>query len=151
MTDVKAYADQLRQHAEHFQQRDWDYTRDTGDLAAIRYNRPEDSLLGRLKGAAGWLFRGQPEFAKGWGPNRFSMALYALRRDRHLPDGTLSGGSIITFWEEDGEYLQYVQPSVGSIIADWMDAEPDNPHAIRVADEMKRINDRYGDRLKETA
>lgn len=144
---VHAMADQLRQYATHFAPRDWDYSRDLGDLASLRYSQSEDTLRGRLRTAARWLFRRTPEWSKGWGPNRFQMAAHVLRRDDHLPDGVLDGGSIITHWEETGEYLQYVQPSVGAMLADWMDDDCDSPHAHRIAAEMKRINDRYGERV----
>ncbi len=112
--DVHDYADQLRQYATHFAPRDWNYTRNTGKLEAIRYSYAEDLFWGRVRCAIHWLVRKQPEFAKGWGPNRFQMARHALHRNEHMPDGVLNGGSIITHWEEDGEYLQYVQPTVGA-------------------------------------
>ena len=147
---VSAYADQLRQFAGHFALRDWEYTRNTGDLHSVRYDLPEDSPLGRLRRALGWLLKPQPAFAKGWGPNRFYMFAHVIKRDRHLPDGMLDGGGILTFWEETGEYLQYVQPSVGLLLADWMDAEPDSPHAQKVAAEMKRIYDGYCERIDAT-
>lgn len=147
MTDVRAWADQLRQYAEHFQQTDWNYTRDTGRLEAIRYNEPFDALPERIKRAVRWLFERDAVLGPRGLRERIQFARYALERDKHMPDGVLDNGNIITHWEETGEYLQYVQPSVGSLIADWMDAEPDNPHAIRVAQEMKRINDAYGKRL----
>ena len=140
-------AQHLRSLAEHFEQHDWNYTRDKGALHSIRFDYPEDRPLGRLRRAFGWLLKPQPVFAKGWAPNRFAMFAYCLRRDRHLPDGQLDGGSILTFWEETGEYLQMVQPSVGSLIADWLEAEPDNPHAQRVAAEMRRIADAYSERI----
>jgi hypothetical protein len=144
---TRLYANQLRQFAEHFTPRDWNYTRDLGDLTEIRYANRRDEWPQRLRSALRWLLRRSPEWSRGWGPNRFQMAAHVLHRDNHLPDGVLDGGSIITFWEETGEYLQYVQPSVGSMLADWMEAEPDNPHAIRIAAEMKRINDSYGERI----
>lgn len=147
MGDVHQYADQLRQYATHFAMRDWDYTRDLGALSGIRYDRPEEQPLGRVRSSLGWLFGRREAFASGWGPNRFQMARYALRRDPNLPDGQLDNGNILTHWEETGEYLQYVQPSVGALLADLMDAHPDLPEVQAVADEMKRISDRYGERL----
>lgn len=150
-----AFADQLRQYAEHFEQRDWNYTRDTGSLRAITY-APKESLWVRVRARlhlAATAIRPRPEYVQilmeGMPlTDRLHMAwIHLARRERNLPDGVLDGGSIITFWEETGEYLQYVQPSVGSMLADWMEAEPDSPHAQRIADEMKRINDAYGERV----
>jgi hypothetical protein len=141
-----AFADQLRQYAEHFAQRDWNYTRDTGDLR-LRYG----SLWPHLKRALGYLVRGSQSFPDhpAMRPERLSMVRAAWSMRNSEPDGVLDNGNIITHWEETGEYLQYVQPSVGSMLADWMEAEPDNPHAQRIAAEMKRINDGYGERIRE--
>ncbi len=148
--DVHDYADQLRQYATHFAPCDWNYTRDTGDLVAIRYDTAQDRLWWRIRRSLRWLFGKTPAFAKGWSPNRFYMARHALRRDTHMPDGVLAGGGVITFREETGEYLQYVQPSVGALFADLMDARPDLPEVQAVAVEMKRINDNYGERVAAT-
>lgn len=170
-----AMADQLRQYAEHFAQRDWNYTR-KHDVVAIRYaykpyrsrgdgkmHRDYDHPISRIRRVIvdlgpwwasasrrrnrdNFVERMHREFSYAF---RLKFALTnTLRRDKHLPDGVLDNGGIITHWEETGEYLQYVQPSVGSLIADWMEAEPDNPHAQRVAAEMKRVNDAYGERIK---
>ncbi len=148
---VLAYSKQLREYAEHFEQADWCYTRNIAPLSAIRYDLADDKLRGRIRRSFGWLFGRRGDWMKGWGPHRVGMALHGLRRDRNLPDGVLDNGNIITHWEETGEYLQYVQPSVGSLLADFMDEEPDHPHALRIAAEMKRINDDYGARLAAEA
>ena len=158
MTDVKKVAGNFRDYAEHFVQKDWNYTRDLRGLTAIRYNYPEDTLRGRIEDAWGWLVKGKGDQilritnfdGRSLLRARWNQALYALKRDRHIPDGTLDGGTIITFWEETGEYLQFVQPSVGSLIADFMEAEPENPHAIKIAAEMQRIQDDYTKRNEES-
>jgi hypothetical protein len=144
---VHLYADQLRMLATHFVERDWDYTRDKGGLTAIRYDYPEDTLRGRIKASLKWLFRRQREWEKVLKVGRFRMAWYALQRDTHLPDGVLDGGNVIVHWEETGEYLQYVQPTVGALLADLMDQHADLPAVKTLAAEMKRINDRYGERI----
>ena len=146
---VREMARELREYATCFVPRDWNYTRNLGDLNSIRFNYELDRRTVRVKRAVRWLFRGKTPSAWGLGP-QWRMALYALRRDRHLPDGVLDGGSILTYWEETGEYLQYVQPSVGVMIADWMDAEPDSLHARRIAAEMWRIQDAYAKRIAHT-
>ena len=145
---VVAFADQLRQYAEHFEQRDWNYTRNH-DIRAIYYI----SAWARLKDALGYTWRGlfkRDSLSKSLGlkVSRWRMFRAHLRYHNHLPDGVLDGGAIITHWEETGEYLQYVQPSVGSLLADWMEAEPESLHALRIAAEMKRINDAYGERIQ---
>lgn len=148
MSVVHAMADQLRQYATHFAPRDWDYTRDTGDLWPLRHG----SLWPCVKRAARYLVVGVgdifPEEAD-MRPSRWGMAKAALRMHTTEPDGVLDGGNVITIWEETGEYLQYVQPSVGAMLADWMDADPDSEHAQRIAAEMKRINDLYAERIAE--
>lgn len=144
--EVLKQATDLLAYANHFVEDDWDYTRDRGDLVAIRYDNRHDSLWGRIKSAGNWLFRSGSgrEIVVG----RFAMAWFVLHREKHLPDGVLRDGTIITFWEETGEYLQYVQPSVGKLISEWMFTNPTDPYAILVAEEMKRIQDRYRQRLE---
>jgi hypothetical protein len=148
--DPVLYAEQLRQYAEHFVVRDWNYTRQLGGLQSIKYDDPWDYLRNRIKRALGYLFQiRKSEWEKIIKVNRFRMAWYTLQRDKHRPDGVLDGGSIITHWEETGEYLQYVQPSVGLIVAKFMTEQPENPYAQMLADEMKRINDAYGERIEQ--
>lgn len=151
MTDVHAWADQLRQYATHFAPRDWDYTRDLGDLKSIRYSGRNSALRVRLRMAFRALVKRRADWERMIKVSRWRMVRAHLRRDNHLPDGVLDGGSIITHWEETGEYLQYVQPSVGELLADLMDAHPDLPEVVAIAAEMKRINDRYAERLSEDA
>lgn len=153
---VHAMADQLRQYATHFAMRDWDYTRET-QIRHIRYRgdwtgydhprRRVARLLGRFVKRDRLdkdLFGMRVPF--GW-RHPLIAARVALRTERHQPDGVLDEGAIITHWEETGEYLQYVQPSVGALLADWLDADPESDHAQAIAAEMKRINDRYGERV----
>jgi hypothetical protein len=147
--EVLQVADDLRSYAEHFEFRDWNYTRDLGKLESIRYSYPEQKLLGRVKKSLYWLFHRAQSWEKQLKVRRVSMAFYALHRDTNLPDGVLDGGSVITFWEETGEYLQMVQPTVGSLIGKWLQAEPESEHARLVAAEMKRIQDGYTDRINK--
>lgn len=144
---VHAMADQLRQYATHFAPSDWDYTRDLGDLKPLHFG----SRWPSIKQAARYLARGTNLFPNDpdMRPSRWRMASAALRGYDSHPDGALDNGNIITHWEETGEYLQYVQPSVGALLADLMDAHPELPEVQAVAIEMKRINDRYGERLAE--
>lgn len=156
---VTEFAEQLRQYATHFALSDWDYTRDTGDLEHIRYRRDftkHNRIDRRVFKALNYLLgyhRRPPEPFMDLAPRglrmRYIRAKIVLRKERNMPDGVLDGGSIITHWEETGEYLQYVQPSVGAMLADWMDAEPDNSHALKIAGEMRRINARYGKRIAD--
>lgn len=155
--NVHDYADQLRQYATHFAPRDWCYTR-KHDIKHIRvrgdwtgYNHPVRRLKRwvddyfRIK-ADSWVEREGRRLA--W---RHPLIHFrtTLGTESNLPDGVLDGGSVITHWEETGEYLQYVQPSVGALLADLMDAHPELPEVQAIADEMKRINDDYGRRVTE--
>lgn len=151
MTDVHAWADQLRQYATHFEMRDWCYDRDAS--AWRLYLVAENSLRWRLTLAWRSMTREVQDWERevvsdaGSLPNRIGEAIRSLRRRQHHPDGVLDGGNIITNWEETGEYLQYVQPSVGALLADLMDAYPDLPEVVAIAAEMKRVNEDYGRRI----
>lgn len=139
----------LRLLATHFVFRDWNYTRLT-DIDHIRYRtvHPGQHLHERIAAAAGALLRRKTYGAPWWRLDiRFACARSALRRDPNRPDGVLDGGTIITFWEETGEYLQLVQPSVGALLADWLLAEPDNEHAQAILTELNRLRDNYGTRI----
>lgn len=150
--ETKAIAKDFRDYAEHFVQRDWAYTRDLGPLHSIRY--AEDTPWERVKDAFGWLLsrknHGIYQITGGDNlRNRLTMFWYSLKPEDNLPDGVLDGGGIITFWEETGEYIQYVQPSVGSLIADFLAEDSSNPFAQRIAAEMKRIQIDYALRLSQ--
>lgn len=140
---VHQFADQLRQYATHFAPRDWNYTRDVGDLRMFHVREVRRGARQAFKYAT----RGVDDIGLGETPSRWGMVRAALRGIRSHPDGVLDNGGIVTHWEETGEYLQYVQPSVGALLADLMDAHPDLPEVQAIADEMKRINDAYGERV----
>lgn len=142
-------AKELQMYATHFAHRDWNYTRDIGNLISIRYDDGYDSLWQRLKFATRWLFRNEQSWEKVFNVSPIRMFFHSLKRDRHIPDGVLDNGKIITFWEEDGEYLQYVQPQVGEVLGKWMEAEPDSPFAQEIALMQKRFQDDYAERAKE--
>jgi hypothetical protein len=133
----------------------WDYTRNH-NIKEIRLDKTYysyDNLWNRIKRSVKALFSHKGIYAQELlGPwtikTRISFAIYLLSRDPNLPDGHLAGGKIITYWEEDGEYLQLVQPSVGSLLADFLEQEPENPHAVLIVKEMERINRDYIKRLK---
>lgn len=155
--DVSAWADQLRQYATHFAMRDWEYTRDLRGMRHIRY---ADDFRGyhaphrRLTRAIRHLLGPQDTFSKAVGNSglrwRWLLATRALGTETNLPDGRLDGGNVMVLWEETGEYLQYVQPSVGALLADLMDAHPDLPEVVAIAAEMKRINDNYASRIRSS-
>lgn len=66
-----------------------------------------------------------------------------LRTEDHRPDGVLDGGAVITHWEETGEYLQMVQPSVGALLAKFLREDPSHPNAVEIRTELDRLYDRY--------
>ena len=145
-------AEVLRMNAEHFAPRYWDLTYKNNDLKAIRYDYPEDRLWSRIQNSWKWASGERPQFMRTLWPeqtlwqrikDRASMAWFVLQRDPHLPDATLNGGCVITFWGEDGDYINLVQPIVGSLIADFLEDQPENPHAVKIAAEIQHILDRY--------
>jgi len=158
------YAELLKSYANHFVPRDWNYTRDT----KIKHIRFEDDFDGyfsrrnRVKRAlkaivtrGGCSFFSRYDKSENWLKKlrydilgRIGMAKTYLKTDNHTADGVLDGGGIITFWEEDGEYLQMVQPQVGEMFADWLIAEPENAHAQIILAELERIQVSYSDRIK---
>lgn len=157
----------FRLHAEHFQQSDWIYTRKT-EIKHIRYadaykgynhpvKRVQRTVKNLLTRDLSWkkIFR-DDEKEMSFKEKLYRKALsvrasilVGLRTDSHRPDGVLDDGNIITHWEETGEYLQFVQPSVGSLLADFLMKDPTHPSARAIAGEMKRILDAYALRLGE--
>lgn len=142
--------DNLDFYANHFYPRNWDYTR-VHQLKKIRYDSSYDAtetFRYRIQRAFRFIF-GKAIMSTGFSPYwRVRMFFYALKRDKNLPDGILDGGNVITHWEETGEYLQMVQPSVGALLATFLKEEPENPHAKLIIAELERISDRYSERIK---
>lgn len=146
----------LKELADHFEYRDWNYTRQT-HIKSIRYESKYDfpnTLSYRIKSTFRWAFF-PPKFVRILEPtwkdrlrSRFTMPVHAIRRDPNLPDGVLDGGNIITFWEETGEYLNLMQPTVGTLIADFILEDPTNPHAIKINKELTRLHKNYKKRIK---
>lgn len=146
---VTEQAEDLRTYATHFAHRDWNYTR-VSPIKRIQYDY-DDNLKKRIGRSLRYIFHKPPKWLDDelrsdflW---RLRMAAHVLRPNLNEPDGVLDNGNIITNWEETAEYLQFVQPTVGEMFAEWMMAEPDNPHAIKIAKEMKRIQDSYAKRI----
>jgi hypothetical protein len=79
---------------------------------------------------------------------RLRMAWYSLTHvERNLPDGKV--GSNYTYWMEDGLYIMMMRPSVGSLVADFLEQEPDHPHARRIRAEMENILGEFDQVRKE--
>ena len=157
MTKKSKALDNLEWLANHFEFRDWDYTR-KHNLKEIRYENEYDkynTLWHRIGRSIFWMFGRTPDFVKqleGRGhtiSERIRMAEYALKRDPNLPDGVLDGGSVITFWEETGEYLNLMQPTVGALLVTFLKEDPENPHAIKITKEIERLHRRYTKRIKD--
>lgn len=121
----------------------WIYTRDTGDLKHIRYGRDStgyNSFWKRLKRAfqpkmhftSGFMHKPSLSWSRAW-------VSVSLRKDDNKPDGVLNGGSIITHWEEDGEYIMLMGPTVGSIVLDFVRQNRDNDLSKAVLAEMRRL------------
>ncbi len=147
--------DYLDALANHFEFRDWDYTRQD-HIKSIRYTPEQDQhnkLSQRIKQAAWWMFGKTPEWYQALGEKnslakRFRMATYCLKRDHNLPDGVLDSGNVITFWEETGEYLNLMQPTVGALLVTFLKEEPEHPHAKLITKELERLHKRYDKRIK---
>lgn len=144
---VQAMGDLLRRYATHFADEDWRYTRDLGSLESLRYGDGRDSLRTRIGMAIRSMLRRPTELESIIRVPRWRIATSHLRRRRHLPDGQLDDGCILTVWEEQGEYIQLVQPSVGEIVAQIMIDHPDLPLVQALAGEIDRINERYARRI----
>lgn len=149
MTRVTEIGGTLRGLATHHNHGEgWRYTRDLGGLKHIRYARDFEgynSVPQRIKRAFDVRhLTGTDSISRqfGWKWNligAWAWIVVSLRTDRNTPDGSLNGGCVLTFWEEDGEYIETVGPTVGQKIADFLEAEPTNPHAIAIAREIERI------------
>lgn len=70
-----------------------------------------------------------------------------FKMEDNLPDGaagTIRNGAYgmdaITFWEEDGEIIEAMGPTVGMEVAAFLRQEPGHPAAIAISDEIKRIS-----------
>jgi hypothetical protein len=153
MKDAVKYLDLA---ANHFKHNDWNYTR-LSHIKSIRYESEHDKnnkLLSRIKNSLGWLFGPTPDYVKYLDrglvrqfKTRLGMTIFSLKREQHIPDGVLDDGGVITQWEETGEYLQFVQPSVGSLLAKFLKEDPENPHAKAIIAELERILERYNERI----
>lgn len=129
----------------------WKYTRDLGDLVHIRFKRDYTGYnhwTSRMRRAFNWKHltgRDRLSLQIGLKPKNFMDGLLSawawivvcLRKEKNLPDGRLNGN--IVFWEEDGEYGALFGPTVGVKVLDFIEAEPENPHAVEILAEMKRM------------
>lgn len=150
--DVAATSQRLRDYAEHYVQRDWVYTRTTnirhvrlvGDFSG--YDHP----VNRMKRTLGQFVR-RDNLSRMFGINPWRHPVVTLRvglrTQKHLPDGELKHSGLIAHNEEMGEYVQMVQPSVGSKIADVLDAHPGLPAVQALAAEIDRVWNVYGESL----
>lgn len=126
----------------------WTYSRNLRGMKHIRYERDwqgYDGLWPRIRRA----FDPRLLFARDGLHKQLGMKwslgmMWAhirvtLRTDTNLPDGALHSGCIITSWEEDGEYIESMGPTVGAIVADFLQKSPTHPYAEAIAAEIERI------------
>jgi len=150
--EVLAVAKRLEGYLVHCLGGNWDYSRETG-IKHIRmegdwtgYNHPFSRLKRTIE-----LFIGKSGLTHDWGRDhawkypRSAIKVW-MGTEKHIPDGGM-GGTIITHWEEDGEYIQYVQPRVGKLLVDLMKKFPDLPEVQAIASEMIKIENEYSERL----
>lgn len=138
--------------ANHFEHRDWDYTR-LHHIKEIKYDKAwdeRDNLKFRIKIAFRVVFKKERNpLLKMSTFGKVRLFFYCLMREKQTPDGALNDGNVITYWEETGEYLQMVQPSVGALLVDFLKEEPNNPHAKKITAELDRIMKRFYERDRE--
>lgn len=121
----------------------WLYTRNTGDLEHIRYKSDStgyNSFWSRLKRAFSPKMHFRKTFISRPGLS-WSLAWIrvSMTKDKNMPDGVVNGGNIITHWEEDGEYIMLMGPTVGKIFLDFMRANRDHELTIAALAEMRRL------------
>lgn len=127
----------------------WVYSRDTGDLVHIRYRSDftgYNHWTNRFKRAFDWKhLTGTDSFSRMFGKERSAKLRFlhavawirvSLRKSTNLPDGQVNG--ILTHWEENGEYITMMCPTVGLEVLNFLKAEPDNEHAKAILTEMRR-------------
>lgn len=139
---------------------DWAWTRET-EIVHIRYkgdwtgyDAPWRRVLRAFRHAFGPRRRWEKDLfphlkLQHWFWGVVAAFRVYLATETHRPDGDLNGGKVICHWEEDGEYLQLIQPSVGRLLADFLMAEPENEHAQKIIAEMQRIEADYSKRISE--
>ena len=86
---------------------------------------------------------------QGWFLRVWATFVVQMRTEKNLPDGHIPQAAIICFWEEDGEYLMLVQPSVGLLVADFLKQDSENPHAVAIAAEINKQWAEYLRRAEE--
>lgn len=149
---MKKSVEYLDYLSNHFEFRDWDYTR-VSHIQDIKYTYDHDkrNQFGyRIRMAFRFAFRKHDWWPFGWTlRDRVSMFFYSLKRDKNVPDGVLDGGNIITFWEETGEYLTMMQPTVGALLVNFLKEEPEHPHAKLIIAELDRLHKRFMKRDKD--
>ena len=140
--------------ANKFVEGEWVYSREN-DIKHIRYegdNKGYDRLDKRIRRTLRQLWHAVPiapadGLTKTFGWKRswktFPMKAVAIVQvglglDSHRPDGVLSNG-IITHWEEHGEYIMLMQPSVANLLIDFIKDDPDHPSAKAISNELNRI------------
>lgn len=155
-TEVVKHGEILERYATHFVERPWDWSR----RGPERVIYPRKGLWdparfpGNLRYALAGIVRdrrrkgGKSQLDElfgriGWWP----MFRARLRTHYSHPDGQLEGGGVIVYWEETGEYVQMVQPPVGELIGQWLQAEPENEWAQKVAGKLEEIAARYSESL----
>lgn len=134
----------LRRRARWASRSDWDYTRKS-EVKRIEFYSDANPLVewwGRLRAALGVIFKRTYDIHGGWrGYLAYKWAYFTvyLKKEPNRPDGILADGRVIVFWEEDGEYLELMQPSVGVLVADFLENDPTNQYAIKIKNEIDRI------------
>lgn len=145
----KMKAPDLIRASDPFKHDDWQFTLNNALITDIRRSDDDDQWSHRISRAFYWLIiGGSKDLRRQLGDSvtaRVSMFLHSLKRSKeNVPDGYLANGTIITSWCEDGRYIELMQPAVGRLIADFLEQEPANPHAKKIAKKIEQIAYREG-------
>lgn len=114
-----------------------------------RYSRAIEHIWADLFSSKPGLFKKKGNFwqrLKNWYP-WVTWKVFAVKED-NMPDCTVGGN--IFHWAEDGEYVTHMAPPVGEKVLDFLEAEPDNPHAKEILKAMyKQSNISFNTEIPE--
>lgn len=133
----------------------WSLSGGNENFKHIRYKSDQEgyeSFWNRVKRAVRFYFKATPflgeEPSYTWLMHPIGRAKIAykvhIKPDSHTPDVFINGGSILAHWAEDGEYIMLMSPTVGRIVLEMLQNEPNSEYSERILEEMTRI---YNERM----
>jgi len=146
------YLDDLSNHFSYPE--GWHWTRKSGVKKIEFHEVPRTQKLGfrikfTLSGLFGESLRREMRFLRSekkffehpllWLYGKWVTVRVRLFKEKNIPDGHVKEPGIICFWEEDGEYICMMQPSVGALLAKFLKEDPDNEWAKKLTAELERV------------